>query len=351
MTTTNRTAAIVGLGVAARTIHLPALAKLTNIRVAGGCDPVAKSGDFHFPIFSTPSQMLEKVKPDILIIATPPAFHFELTCLGLRAGCHVLCEKPFTETLEEADALISLSHKMRRWIVVNNQYRFMNIHRKAKEFIGRPDFGKLLFLRAHQTFFTDPKTEAGWRGAQLQRTGKEFATHVLDLCRFFFDEEPVSILSRMPKPERPDGPDYLNLIQLEFPGDRVAHVILDRLSRGRHSYLDMQLDGTVGCVETHIGGGIELRAGVQGGTRKPFLKADISMGGWARLYHREAFQKIASDPLDIFASATSRLIKAFLEALDTPSVPPCNAEDNRRTLALMLSAYESNNRKLACAIE
>ena len=342
-----RTAAIVGLGVAAKTIHLPALGKFPNIKVLGGCDPVANDQDFGFPLFSRPLEMLETLQPDILIVATPPASHFELSRLGLLAGCHVICEKPFTDTLEQADELIALARKMHRWIVVNNQYRFMNIHRNAKFQIGQPQFGKLLFLTAHQTFYTDPKTEIGWRGAEVRRTGKEFATHVLDLCRFFFDEEPLSILSRMPKPGHPDGPDYLNIIQLEFTGDRVAHIILDRLSRGRQRYLDIRLDGTVGCVETHLGGGIEVGVGVRGGTRKPFLQADISMGGWARLYHGESFQKIASDRLDIFSAATSRLIEAFLDALDKGAVPPCHAEDNRRTLALMLWTYDSNQHEHA----
>jgi predicted dehydrogenase len=347
---THRTVAIIGLGNAAKTIHLPALAKLPNIKIAGGYDPAAARGSFRFPLFSSPSEMLEKVHPDILVIATPPDSHFQFTKLGLETGCHVLCEKPFTDTLEEADELIALSQKTRRWIVVNNQYRFMNIHRKAKELIGQPQFGKLIFLRACQTFYTDSKTEAGWRGTQQQRTAKEFATHVLDLCRFFFDSEPVSILSRMPKPDRPDGPDYLNLIQLEFPGDRVAHIILDRLSRGRQRYLDIQLDGTAGCIETHIGGGIELRAGVQGGTRKPFFRTDISLGGWARLYRGESFQKITSDPIDLFAAATARLLTGLLEALDTGGIPPCHAADNRKTLALMLSTYESSAIQTASAV-
>src|SRR5579863_4207971 len=102
-----RTAAIAGLGMAARTIHLPALGKLPTIEVVGGCDPAAKEHNFRFPRFSTPSEMLEKLRPDILIVATPPAFHFEFTRLGLQAGCHVFCEKPFTETLVQADELIA----------------------------------------------------------------------------------------------------------------------------------------------------------------------------------------------------------------------------------------------------
>lgn len=336
-----RKVAIAGLGTAARTITLPALARLSSLAVVGGCDPVARAGGFPFPVFLSAEEMLEKARPDILVVATPPASHFDLVRLGLDAGCHVFCEKPFMNTLEEADQALALARERRRWIVVNNQFRFMNIHLRAKQILGSPDVGDLRFLAAQQTFFVSEKTEAGWRGEDRQRTCKDFGTHILDLCRFFFDEDPISVTARMPRAGNPAGPDYLNLIQLEFSGDRVAHITLDRLCRGRHRYLELRLDGSTGCVETHVGGGMELSVGVRGGSRKPYLRADLSMGGNAFLFHGERSRKIASDPIDVFAHATGRLLAAFLDALDKGGAPPCNGEDNRRTLALMLAAYES----------
>ena len=158
-------------------------------------------------------------------------------------------------TLAEADDVCALSRDVKRWVVVNNQYRFMEIHRVARETIGAPEFGDLLFVSAEQTFYVTRETEAGWRGKEKERTGREFGTHVLDLCRFFFGQDPVAITARMPRGADPSAPDYLVLIQLEFPGDRFAQVTLDRLSRGRHRYLEMRLDGSAGCIETRLGGG------------------------------------------------------------------------------------------------
>ena len=337
-----RKIALVGLGAAARSIHLPAYAGLGALRVVGGCDLAARPGDFAFPLVPSVEAMLEQARPDILAVVTPPGQHFDYTRAGLLAGCHVVCEKPLTDTLDEADAICALSRKAGRRVVVNNQYRFMNIHAAAKARIGSPDFGDLLFLEAHQSFFTSESTEAGWRGELKQRTCKEFGTHVFDLCRFFFGEDPQAVTARMPRPGRPDGPDYLNLVRLDFSGDRAAHVTLDRLCRGPHRYLTLRLDGSAGFVETRIGGGIEVGAGIRAGTRRPFLEWDASFGGRARLYHGERFRKLASDPIDVFARATGRLMEAFLDALDRGAVPPCDAEDNRRTLALMLAAYESD---------
>ncbi|HEY8667085.1 MAG TPA: Gfo/Idh/MocA family oxidoreductase [Tepidisphaeraceae bacterium] len=339
--------AIAGLGKAAREIHLPAYAKIPSLQVVGGFDPAISSGNYSFPLFPSAQEMLDKTKPEILAIVVPPVAHCELARLGLQAGCHVFCEKPFMPTLEEAHEVCDLSKKLGRWVVVNNQYRFMNIHAEAKRRIGSSDFGDLLFLGAQQTFYTSEETEAGWRGEDPQRTCKEFGIHVLDLCRFFYGEDPRLINARMPKPGAGDGagPDYLDLIQLEFSRDRVAQITLDRLCRGPHRYLTMHLDGSAGYIETHLGGGIELSAGVRGGKRKPYVNFDVSLGGRARLYHGEKFQKIAKDPIDIFASATSKLLQALLDAIENNTTPPCSADDNRRTLALMLAAYESSARR------
>jgi predicted dehydrogenase len=343
--TNRKKVAIAGLGSAAQKIHLPAYRKIANLEIVGGCDPRADSlkGEFQFPVFSDVESLITNTSPDILVIATPTPSHFGLVRSGLKAGCHIFCEKPFTSNIDEARELIKLAEQAERWIVVNNQFRFMEMYQAAWEKISTPEFGELLFISASQTFYVNELTEAGWRGEDPQRTCKEFGIHVLDLCRYFFGEEPLSISARMQRPGGDNSPDYLNLIQLQFSGQRFAQITLDRLSRGRHRYLDLRLDGTNAVIETEFGGRLEFRAGVSGGSRRPFMGFDYSPGGGAYLYKGEKGNKIASDPLDIFANATRKLITTFIAALDSGSTPPCNARDNIKTLALMLAAYESDH--------
>lgn len=342
--------AIAGLGAAARHIHIPAYKRIPELQIIGGCDPAARAEELSFPLFASVPEMLERTKPHILAVATPPDSHFALVRLGLQAGCHVLCEKPFMNSLDEADEIIALSRDTGRQVVVNNQFRFMQIHRAAKEKIGSAEFGGLLFLTMHQTFLVTEKSEAGWRGQGMQRTAMEFGTHVLDLCRYFFGEEPLSISARMPRGKQPEGPDYLDLIQLEFSGDRVADIILDRLSRGRHRYLDVRLDGEAGCIETSLGGRLEGRVGIRTATRRPFVSLDVALGGRARLYRGEQFSTLAREPRNVFAAATGELMRAFLTALERGETAPCNAVDNRHTLALMLAAYESDAKRMPIAM-
>ena len=337
--------AIAGLGQSARTIHLPAYKRIPALEIVGGCDPAAPPGQFAFPLFSSIPEMLNATKPHILAVATPPDSHFYIAKLGLESDCHVFCEKPFMNDLSEADAIIALSKERNKQVVINNQFRCMRIHRAAKDKIGSPEFGKLLFLGMHQTFLVTEKTEAGWRGEDTRRTAKEFGTHVFDLCRFFFGEEPLSVCARMPRFGQPTGPDYLNLIQLEFSGDRVAQITLDRVSRGRHRYLDIRLDGELASIETSLGGRLEMRVGMQATARRPFFDLDFAPGGRARLYQGEQYSTLATERLNVFAGATAELITEFLAALDRGQIPPCNALDNHRTLALMLAAYESDAKR------
>lgn len=332
---------VVGLGAAARNIHLPAIRKTDGLEIAGGVDPVADAGAFDFPVYASLAELVARGAPDIVAIVTPPASHYPLICEALDTGMHVFCEKPFVETIKQGRDVIARATRAGRHVVVNNEFRFMNVHEAARNRIGTVGFGDLLFVSIQQTFFVTEATEAGWRGESNRRTCFEFGTHALDLCRFFFDEDPSAISARMPRPGRPDGPDYLNLMQLEFSGDRVAHITLDRLSRGPHRYLDIRLDGQEACIETRLGGQAELAFGIRGGSKKPYARLDLAASAAAHLMVGDRRERLATDPLDLFPHSTSKLLAAMVSAIHNDRQPPCDAGDNLNTLALMLAAYES----------
>ncbi len=332
--------ALIGLGAAARSIHIPACAGLANVKIVAGCDPVAPVAGLPFPVYDSLERMLAAHRVDLAIVATPTAHHFPLVLDLIERGVHVLCEKPFTETLDQAIELVRLADARSVRVVVNNEFRFMACHRAARRMIGDPRFGHLLFVEVTQTFHATETTEQGWRGRDPERTCKEFGTHVFDLCRYFFDAEPVVLRARMPR-AAPNAPDMLNLIDLGFPDGRWARITLDRLTRGRHRYLDVRLDGTEGTVETSLGGCAEVALGINAPTRRPFLHADFAMGGRAVLYQGERRLWLARDSSAPFADATRMLLQDFIAALNQGTPPACNGSDNLRTFALMRAAYES----------
>ena len=333
--------AIVGLGAAARAIHLPALRKLSNVEIVGCHDERPQAGIDGIPFYASLADMLAQARPDFLVVSTPPASHFELARQGLAAGCHVFCEKPLTDTLDEADELARLSKHHGRHVMVNSEFPWMPIHTAAKRRMSEPGFGQLRFVSMNQTFLVTAENEKGWRGANRNRTFMEFGSHVLDLAQFFFDARPVSIRARMPRPAGPDAADHLNIVELAFSGDRYAHIILDRLSKGVHRYLDIRLDGSEATIETSIGGRMETTFGLNARTRRPFIDLNVAMGGQARLYRGEACERLATAPLDLFADATARLLTDVIEAIKRGETPPCSLPHARNTLALLIACYES----------
>lgn len=328
--------AMAGLGGAAKAIHIPALAKLPAVEIVGVYDPRQQPSGLRS--FTTLNDLLA-TRPDLVVIATPPDSHLPIALAALAAGAHVFCEKPLANSVEEADVIAAAAKAAGRQVCVNSEFPFMPMHLAAAREIGSERFGRLLFVEAHQTFVVTPETEAGWRGADPQRTFKEFGTHVIDLCKAFFGERPIRMSTRMPRPFADGGPDYLNLVRLEFSGDRVAQITLDRLTKGKHRYLDLRLVGEKGTIETSLGGSAEVRLGLRPKGRMPFAEWSMHLGGVARLYHGERFTTLARAPLDLYPDATARLYRALFEAIANGSEPPNSIAEARDTLGLIYRAY------------
>ena len=338
---------IVGLGAVTRNVHLPAYRKLgTKISLVGACDVqeharagFAKVGP-SVPVFSDIDQMLQTTKPDIVSICTPPFLHFSQCLAALKKGCHVFCEKPMVETLAEADDIISAAETAKRQVVVNSQFPFMKIHAAAKAYLRRPDFGRLLFLHASQTFRPTPATEATWRGKMARRLGFEFGVHAFELVRFFFEEDPVRIIGHMPNPTDQKS-DVLNIVTIEFPGGRAASNLLDSLCKGPERYLDLRLDGEFATITTSIGGELAIEAGLHARERRPYFAFRFVKGGKAVWHDGNRSRILAKEGINPFANATALHLQNFIDALAQDKTPAGTASDHRKTLALIFAAYDS----------
>ena len=119
-------AGVVGLGGVADRIHLPACAAIPGLEIAAGADPNPQTRQTmaaKFGIRETYAgfeELLAKVKPDFIILGTPPGSHYEICRQALEAGVHVFCEKPFMPTVEEATTIVELARAKNLLLRVNN---------------------------------------------------------------------------------------------------------------------------------------------------------------------------------------------------------------------------------------
>ncbi len=338
---------IIGLGAATQNIHIPAYSQLKEVEIVAGCDVDKRAREiarkkWGLPeVYDNPREMIEKSKPDIVSICTPPSLHYEQCLMVLESGCHVFCEKPLAEELSQVDEIIRASEKAKRFVVVNSEFPYMNIHRSSKELIGSHEFGRLLFLHAWQTFHPTHSTEAGWRSEMQRRISFDFGVHVFELVRFFFEDDPVKIFCHMPSPIPEIDHEVANIVSLEFRDGRAASIVLDRLSKGPENYLEMRLDGEFTSIHTSIGGEIRFQAGIHTREKRPFLDFSFVKGGKAVLQNGNRSKVIAKDDINPFASATAYHLRNFIRAIENGDGPQMTAKYNRNTLALAFAACDS----------
>jgi predicted dehydrogenase len=134
---------------------------------------------------------------DLVVICTPTKFHAEAALGALRAGKHVLCEKPLARSFAEAEAVVETADTRRLILKTGFNYRHMNHVRKAKQLIDRQALGPLYCLRCRYGHGGRPGYEKHWCTDQELSGGGvliEQGIHVIDLVRYLLDE-PTRVLA------------------------------------------------------------------------------------------------------------------------------------------------------------
>jgi UDP-N-acetylglucosamine 3-dehydrogenase len=111
--------------------------------------------------FASYEEALASADVDAVLVATPPASHFELALRALDCGKSVVLEKPPTLRTGELDALATAARLVGRRVMVAENYFYKPLARALRELIGDGAVGELLFV--HVNALKAQRTE-GWRG-------------------------------------------------------------------------------------------------------------------------------------------------------------------------------------------
>ncbi len=102
-----------------------------------------------YPVETDVYEALEKHKPDAVIVANPTALHLDVAIPAAEAGCHLLLEKPVSDSLDRLDLLQQAAQKSGSKILVGFQFRFHPTLNKARELIQQSALGQILTVHAH----------------------------------------------------------------------------------------------------------------------------------------------------------------------------------------------------------
>jgi len=135
--------------------------------------------------------VVERGDVEAVVVCTPPHVHAEISVAALRAGKHVLCEKPLTRTEAEAEEMVKAADESGRVLKCGFNHRHHPAIWEAHRIVAEGAIGRPLTGRCRYGICGRPGYEKEWRADPRQAAGGQFieqGTHAIDLFRWFLGE-------------------------------------------------------------------------------------------------------------------------------------------------------------------
>ena len=181
-------------------------------------------------LYNDASELIADKNVDAVVIATPVSSHFELTMSSLRAGKHVLVEKPIASNSEQAKQLIDAADKRELVLMVDHTFVYTDAVRKIRELIAAGELGEIYYydaVRVNLGLFQHD-VNVIW----------DLAIHDLSIMDFVLPHKPVAI-SATGISHVQGQPENVAYITLFFANNQIAHVHVNWLTpvKVRHTLI------------------------------------------------------------------------------------------------------------------
>ena len=136
-------------------------------------------------IYSNYQDLLKDDTIDVVHICTPNHLHYQITKEALKAGKHVVCEKPLAMDEKEGSELVELAEQTKLICAVNLNYRGYPLVQEVKEMIANGDLGKILAINgSYQQDWLFHETDYSWR---LEKEFSGNTRAIADIGSHWFD--------------------------------------------------------------------------------------------------------------------------------------------------------------------
>ena len=199
---------------------------------------------------------------DFVTVATPNHMHFPVAKAIIAAGFHVVCDKPLTLTLAEAEELARIVADSNVVFVVTHNYTGYPLVRQAREMILAGELGEIQAIRAEYIqgwlrtrLESEGQKQAAWRTDPTKSGAAgcfgDIGTHAYNLGRYMTGLLPEKISGNL-KTFVPDRPldDYGHAV-IRYENGALGTVTASQISHGRENDVRIQIDGTLGSLEWH----------------------------------------------------------------------------------------------------
>lgn len=310
------------------------------LRLAAVCDKSAEKakellGRFSVggavPVYTDYRELLEKEKPRLVAVATDSGSHAAVALDCIRAGCHVIVEKPLALSLADADALIAAAREQGVLLCACHQNRFNKSVRKIRAALDEGRFGRLYHGAAHIRWNRGPSyyEAASWRGTWAGDGGALMnqCIHNIDLLRWMMGDEVTEVMAYTDRLAHP-------YIEAEDLGLAVI-----RFANGAYGLLE----GTTNVFPQNLEETLYLFG--EKGTVKAGGKSVNLIEEWRFADGTDDTAQVCREcgenPPNVYGFGHTPLYADMLDAISNRRRPYVDGEAGRRALELVLGVYRS----------
>lgn len=216
---------LLSYGMSGEVFHAPLLDVHPGFRMKSILQRTSDKAKHYYPyvnIVRTLDDVLNDPEVELVIVNTPNTTHFEYATKSLEAGKHVVVEKPFTNTVQEARQLIELARKSKRMLSVFQSRRWDGAFMTLQKILTAGLLGKVVEYEAHYDRFRNYIVAGSWKEEPAAGSGilYNLGSHLLDQVLVLFGK-PAGVSARMGV-QRPGGKvDDFYDIRLSYNGLNV----------------------------------------------------------------------------------------------------------------------------------
>jgi predicted dehydrogenase len=197
---------------------------------------------------------------DFISVATPNHTHYEIALAAIEAGFNVMCDKPLTFDLKQAEQLAAAVDKSGVVFGVTHNYTGYPLVRQAREMILSGELGEIQAVRANYIqgwlrtrLETSDQKQAAWRTDPAKSGAAgcfgDIGTHAYNLARYMTGLLPADISAHLKIYEPGRKLDDYGHAIVRFENGALGTVTASQISHGRENDLSIEIDGTQGSIQ------------------------------------------------------------------------------------------------------
>ncbi|WP_286763302.1 MULTISPECIES: Gfo/Idh/MocA family protein [Rhodopirellula] len=206
------------------------------------------------------SRLPEDQRIDFVSVTTPNHTHFEIAKAAVEAGFNVVCDKPMTFDLDQAEQLLKTVENSDVVFALTHNYTGYPLVRQAREMILSGELGEINAIRSQyiqgwlrDKLEDDDQKQASWR-TDPSKSGAagafgDIATHAYNLGRFMTGVLPETVSCSLKSFVEGRKLDDYGTAVIRYENGALGTVTASQISHGRENDVEIEIDGTKGSLK------------------------------------------------------------------------------------------------------